>query len=178
MSHDDAKKNKRKEGTRMKLYELANSFNEIFSLLESEDELNFQALEDTLQAIEGDLEQKAGGIAKMIISLQKTAEAFGSESSRLTDKKRSLENKVKWLKDYMMQAMEAISKDKIQTDVGTVCRQKSPAGVSVVNPKDIPQEFWFQPDPELDKGAVLRALKQGVNVLGAELRQGYHLRIR
>ena len=176
--HDDAKKNKRKEGTRMKLYELANSFNEIFSLLESEDGLNFDALEDTLQAIEGDIEQKAGGIAKMIISLQKTAEAFGGEASRLADKKRALENKVKWLKDYMMQAMEAISKDKIKTDVGTVYRQKSPAGVSVVDAKAIPDEFWYQPDPQLDKYSVLSALKRGAQVPGAELHQGYHLRIR
>ena len=162
----------------MKLYELTGAYNDIFGLLETEDELNFQALEDTLQAIEGDLEQKAGGIAKMIISLQKTAEAFGGEAIRLADKKRSLENKVKWLKDYMMQAMEAISKDKIQTDVGTICRQKSPAGVSVIDAKAIPDEFWYQPDPQLDKSSVLSALKRGAQVPGAELHQGYHLRIR
>lgn len=171
-------KNKRKEGTRMKLYELTGSFNEIFSLLESDEEINLDALEDTLQAIEGALEQKAGGIAKMILSLQKTAEAFGSEASRLADKKRAFENKVKWLKDYMMQAMEAVSKDKIQTDVGTISRQKSPASVSVIDAKAIPDEFWYYPDPQLDKAAVMSVLKRGTQVPGAELRQGYHLRIR
>jgi hypothetical protein len=55
----------------MKLYELTGSFNEIFDMLESEDEVNLDALEDTLQALEGAIEQKVTGVAKMIKSWRK-----------------------------------------------------------------------------------------------------------
>lgn len=162
----------------MKLYELTGAFNEIFNMLESDDELNYQALEDTLQAIEGAIEEKAGGIAKMIKSLEAQAEGFDKEAKRLADKKRTVENKIKWLKDYLLQTMEATVKDKIQTDIGTVRRQKSPAGVSVIDPQQIPQNYWYTPEPELDKKLVLADLKKGVNIPGVELRQGYHIRIQ
>ncbi|RJQ25547.1 MAG: hypothetical protein C4589_11155 [Peptococcaceae bacterium] len=164
----------------MKLYELTGAFNEIFDSLESDDELNFQALEDTLQAIEGVIEQKASSIAKIIKSLEKSADAFDSESKRLADKKKSTENKIKWLKDYLLQAMELTAKDKIFTDIGTVARQKSPASVSVLDIEKIPKEYWYIPVPApiLDKKLILDTIKRGTEVPGAALHQGYHIRIR
>lgn len=161
----------------MKLYELTGAFNDIFNLLESDDELNLDALEDTLQSIEGAIEYKASNIVRMILSLEKSAEAFGSEARRLADKAKATENKIKWLKNYLLQAMEATAKDKIQTDVGTISRRKSPASVFVVMEKDIPGKYWYTPPQVLDKKLLLEDLKAGVNVPGAELRQGYHIRI-
>ncbi|CCO08247.1 siphovirus Gp157 family protein [Desulforamulus hydrothermalis] len=162
----------------MKLYEMTGAFNEIFAMMEDGEELNYSTLEDTLQALEGAIEEKVGNIAKMIKSLEVQAEGFDKEAKRLTDKKRTIENKIKWLKEYLLQAMEATAKDKILTDIGTVRRQKSPAGVSVTDPDEIPQNYWFTPEPELDKKLILADLKSGVNIPGVQLRQGYHIRIQ
>jgi len=165
----------------LKLYELTGAFNDIFNLLETEDELDYEALEDTLQALEGAIEQKAGGIAKMVKSLEKAADAYSSEAKRLAEKAKATENKVKWLKDYLLQAMTITGKDKIQTDIGIITRRKSPPSVSVFDPDKIPKKYYFTPPPpppQLDKRAVLEDLKAGVKVLGAELYQGYHIRIQ
>jgi hypothetical protein len=162
----------------LKLYELTGAFNDIFNLLESDDELNFDALEDTLQSLEGAIEYKAGGVAKMIKSLEAEAKGFDEEAKRLAEKKKTAENKAKWLKDYLLQAMEALAKDKIKTDIGTVSRRKSPAGVYVDAEKLIPSRFWYQPEPQLDRRALLEDLKQGIEIPGAALRQGYHIRIQ
>lgn len=163
----------------MKLYELTGAYNEIFDLLESEDDLDYAALEDTLQSIEGVAEHKIGGIVRMILSLQKFTEAFDSEAKRLAKKKKTVDNRIKWLKDYMLQSLEVMAKDKIQTDVGTVSRRKSPPSVLVSDVNKIPANFWHipTPDPQLDKKAVLEDLKLGKNIPGAEIKQSYHIRI-
>lgn len=165
----------------MKLYELTGSFNEIFHMLESEDELNYEALEDTLQALEGAIEQKVTGVVKMLKSLEKTQEAFKSEAQRLADKARVTDNKIKWLKDYLLQTMTATAKDKIITDIGTVSRRKSPPSVNVVDVQKTPIGYFFTPPappPSLDKKLVLEDLKAGVDIPGVELHQGYHIRIQ
>lgn len=165
----------------MKLYELTGVFNEIFESLESDDELNYQALEDTLQAIEGAMEQKAGGYAKIIKSLEKTADAYSSEAKRLAEKAKSTGNKADWLKNHLLQAMETTEKQKITTDIGTVYRWKSPASVNVLSEDLIPRKYWIippAPAPQLDKKMVLNDLKVNGAVPGTEIHQGYHIRIQ
>lgn len=165
----------------MKLYELTGSFNEIFEALETEEELNYQALEDTLQAIEGAIEQKADGIAKVVKSLEKTAEAYSSEAKRLSEKAKSTSNKIDWLKDYLLRAMEATAKQKIPTDIGTVYKWKSPPSVNVLSEDAIPRKYWIippPPAPQLDKKMIIADLKADVGVPGTEIHQGYHIRIQ
>lgn len=165
----------------MKLYEMTGAFNEIFNLLESEDEINYQALEDTLQALEGAIEQKAGGVAKMVKTLEIAAKGFEAESKRLAEKQKTTENKIKWLKDYLLNALEATSKDKVQTDIGTVRRQKNPASVNVLNASLLPFKYLIispPPPPAVDKKAILADIKGGSEVPGVEINQGYHIRIQ
>lgn len=165
----------------MKLYELTGNFNEIFNMLESEDELNYDALEDTLQALEGAIEHKVTGVAKMLKSLEKHQEAFKSEAQRLAGKARTTGDKIGWLKNYLLETLQATAKDKIMTDIGTVSRRKSPPSVNVVDIQKIPKSYFFTPPPPaptLDKRGVLEDLKAGAVIPGVELHQGYHIRIQ
>lgn len=131
----------------MKLYELTESFTQIFDLLESDDDLNYEALEDTLQALEGAIEIKAGGIAKMIKALDGYQNTYTSESKRLAEKARTTGNKITWLKSYLLEAMTAVAKDKIMTDIGTVARQKSPPSVNVLDITKVPEGYFYSPPP-------------------------------
>lgn len=160
---------------------MTGAFNEIFALLQDGEDLNYQALEDTLQALEGAIEEKAGGVAKMIKSLEAASEGFDREAKRLADKKKSTENKITWLKDYLLQALEATAKDKVQTDIGTVRKQKNPASVNVLDASLLPFKYLVispPPPPTVDKKAILNDMKAGVIVPGIELSQGYHIRIQ
>lgn len=161
----------------MKLYELSGAYNDIFQMLESED-VNFQALEDTLQAIEGAAEQKIGGIAKIIKSLEVMAAGFATEAKRLSEKQRTTENRIKWLKEYILSAMEAMAKDKVQTDIGTVRKQKNPTSITVKSEPDIPEVYWLPQPPKLDKAGIMADLKEGHIIPGVSVKQGYHIRIQ
>ncbi len=163
----------------MKLYELTGSFNEIFNLL-NDDEVDLQVLEDTLQSIEGAMEVKAGGYIKIIKSLEAMANGYSTEAKRLAERAKVTENRIKWLKESLLLAMEATAKDNIFTDVGTVRRQKSPASVKVIDQNAIPNNFWYTPvpAPQLDKNLIKEVIKAGIDIPGVEIRQGYHIRIQ
>ncbi|ABO51129.1 siphovirus Gp157 family protein [Desulforamulus reducens MI-1] len=164
----------------MKLYELTGTFNEIFNLLNDED-VDLQVLENTLQSIEEAFEVKVGGVAKIIKSLEVSGEGFEREAKRLADKKKATENRIKWLKDYLLRALETTAKDKVQTDIGTVRRQKNPASVNVLDASLLPFKYLVispPPPPAVDKKAILDDIKRGAEVPGAEIHQGYHIRIQ
>jgi len=63
-------------------------------------------------------------------------------------------------------------KGALRCPLGTVGLNATPAKAIPTNEALIPAEFWTQPAPELDKKALLAALKAGVTVPGAELSNG------
>jgi len=162
------------------LYQLTAGFNEIFDLLEYEEAIDLAVLEDTLQSIEAAIEVKFGNVAKIIKTLEAEAKAYEAEAKRLSSKKSAAETRITWLKNYLLQSLEQTKKDKIATDIGTVRRQKNPGSVNVLDADKIPAEFYFTPVPvkQLLKQELLDKLKAGEKIAGAELKQGYHIRIQ
>ena len=162
----------------MKLYEMTDAINEIYELLCSEEDtgIDVQTLEDTLWAVEGAMEYKIENIAKLILSLKADAEGYTKEYKRLHAKSQAVNNRVDWLKNYVLQAMQSAGKEKINTAIGTVARQKSPARLEITG--DVPEAYYYLPAPCIDKDKITRELKAGKAVSNAMLTQGYHLRIR
>ncbi|MHB1651415.1 MAG: siphovirus Gp157 family protein [Desulfitobacteriaceae bacterium] len=164
----------------IKLYELTNDFNAIFELIDSED-FDLSVLEDTLQAVEGNIEVKVEGTIRMLKNWEAQAAAMEAEEKRLKDSRKALENRIDHIKDYVLQNMELMGKDKIPTSIGNVCRQKNPPSIDVVDMRVIPETYIYIPpvEPKVDKKAIMERFKAtGEMVLGTRLVQGFHLRIR
>lgn len=164
----------------MKLYELTQDFNELFELIDSED-FDLETLEDTIQGIEGNIEIKVENIARMIRNWEAQAVAMEAEEKRLRESKKALENRVIRMKDYVLESMSVMGKDKITTAIGNVCRQKNPPSVEVFDMRMVPEAFIYVPpvEPRVDKKAILDTYKMsGQEVQGTRVVQGYHLRIR
>lgn len=87
----------------MKLYDLTNNYRELQMMIE--DGVDPSALEDTLQAIEESIQDKAQNIALLIRNLEADTEAIKLEEKRLADRRRAVENNCKSLKDYLYQQM-------------------------------------------------------------------------
>lgn len=79
----------------MKLYDLTNNYCELQMMIE--DGVDPSALEDTLQAIEESIEDKAQNIALLIRNLEADTEAIKLEEKRLADRRRAVENNCKSL---------------------------------------------------------------------------------
>lgn len=157
----------------MKLYELNEAFQNIQTLIEEGEE----GLEDTLESINLAIEDKLENIAKVIRNLEAEVNAFREEEKRLAERRKSIENNIRHLKQYAENSLIVIGKRKVKTGLFTFSIQKNPPSVQVYNETIIPKKYFIT-EPKLDKKKVQEAIKNGEVIAGVELKQTESLRIR
>lgn len=158
----------------MKLYELSQAYQ---NLLDMQDELDKQTFADTLESIQDEIEYKAENTAKMIRAMEAETKALKEEEERLARRRKTIESRIRWLKEYLIENLEMAGKDRIKGKHLSVRIQKSPPSVNILDESAIPKEFYVEQDPKLNKKALIDALKNGGKITGAELIQKRSLRI-
>lgn len=161
----------------MKLYELTQNYLNLQELLENE-EIPKEMVTEALDNVGEELEAKAENIAKLIKTLEVDITGYKAEELRLALKRKSLENRVKSLKEYLDNAMKITGKTKFKGQLFSFSIQKNPPSVNVVDEKLIPEEYFIPQEPALDKKRLLTDMKNGIEVQGAEIKQTESLRIR
>lgn len=159
----------------MKLYELTNDYLEVLALAE---EAESQVLRDTLESIESVFDDKAENIAKVVKTLDANTQAIKAEIQRLQERKSTMENNIKGIKEYLQQEMERSGKTRIKGTLFTISIQKNPPSVRVTDEKRIPEIYFIPQEPKLSKEEIKKVLKGGGEVEGAELVQTEGVRIR
>lgn len=157
------------------LYELTGEYLALMDLAEDADP---DVLRDTLEGIEGEIEDKADNYAKVVRSLEGEVNALEEEIARLQSKRKVLVSNIQSIKSNLERCMIATDKKKIKTLLFSFNIQKNPPTVNIKDSSKIPEEFWKQKEPELDKAALKIFLKEHGNTEYAELVQGESLRIR
>lgn len=162
------------------LYQLTDNYREALDVLtDPEADLPIEAINDTLEALEGELEDKAINVTKFLRNMEATAEAIKAAEADMAKRRKALENRVKWLKDYLKTNMEACDISKIECPYFKLSIQKNPPAVNILDEVAIPEQFkekvvtW-----KIHKNAIKDALKAGNNVPGAKLVSGTRLIIR
>lgn len=159
----------------MKLYELTNDFRQVQALIEDGGE----GLEDTLEAINLAIEDKLENIAKVIKNLEADVDGFKQEEKRLADRRQSIENNIKNLKQYAENTMIVTGNKKIKVGLFTFAIQKNPPSVEIANEDLIPEKYKKTVTiTTIVKKDLLDALKEGQVIEGATIKQGKSLRIR
>ena len=159
----------------MKLYELAQNYAQ---LMEMAEEMESDALVDTLEALQDAIEDKAENIAKLIKNLEADAKIIKEEEKRLAERRQSIEKKIDRLKQYLQEQLEVAGLQRVKRPTITVAIQNNPPSVKVVDEKLIPSEFMIPQPAQIDKKAILERLKNGETVPGCELKQTKGVRIR
>lgn len=161
----------------MTIYELTQEYLQLLAL--AEDELTDpQTLDDTMEAIQGEIEDKADGYAKIMLQLYAQSDGLDKEIKRLTEKKRAIDNNAKQLKNRLQQAMEATGKTKFKTDLFSFGIQKNPVALVIDDAEKIPEEFLIAQAPKVDNAGIKAALKAGQEFDWRHLSQSESLRIR
>lgn len=164
----------------MNLYELTEQYAVLQDMM-YDPEADEQTVRDTMEAVWGEIEDKADGYAKIILGMKYDIEALQAEERRLQARRQSLDSRQKWLKENLMANMEAIGKTKIKTALFTVSIQKNGGKEPLVidgTIEDIPGKFLIPQPPVVDNDAV-RALLIEKQVDWAHLEpRGVHLGIR
>ncbi|CDQ22620.1 siphovirus Gp157 family protein [Halobacillus karajensis] len=156
------------------LYELHGNYLELQQMIED----GHEGLEDTLQSIEDAIPVKLENTARIIRNLEAENEMYKAEEKRLADRRKSNENSIKRLKEGIQMVMESSGNKKVKTPLFSFGIQNNPPSVHVTDDTAIPKDFFIPVDPKLDKKMILKLLKEGNQVPGAELKQSESLRIR
>ena len=159
----------------MKLYELARSYAE---LLDRAEEMESEALVDTLASLQDAIEDKAENIAKFIRNLEADAKIIREEEQRLTERRRAIEAKVDKLKMYLQEQLETAGLQKVKRPTITVAIQANPPSVDVIDETLIPADFLIPQPAKVDKKSILERLKKGEAIPGVTLKQTKGVRIR
>ena len=158
-----------------KLYELTTGYKNIEYLIEMGE--STEELEAVLNSIGGEIEDKAENIAKIIKNNEADIKAFKEEEKRIAERRKTLENDVKRLKEYLYNNMKLTGKTKFKRGTFSFNIDKNPASVEITNADIISSDYKTYTEV-LDRKAILQDLKDGKDVQGAILKQGESLRIR
>ena len=161
----------------MTLYELTGQYQELLDMAEAED-VDPQVIADTMEAVGGEIEDKAEGYACIIKQLEADAVALKTEEERLAARRKSVENNIRNMKETLQNAMYATGKTKFKTNLFSFGIQKNPASLFIADMDMVPGRFMV-PQPDLpDKAAIKEYLKENGDQSWAQLTQGESLRIR
>lgn len=162
------------------LYEIVATYREAADKLADLD-LDPQTLEDTLESLSGELEEKATNTAMLIRNLEASANAIKDAEAQMAARRKALENRAARIKDYVLANMMIAGIQKIECPYFKLAVRENPAAVEVFEPGLIPAEFMRQPEPPppaVDKKAIGEALKAGKEVPGCKLTKGVRLEIK
>lgn len=93
------------------LYELTSEMQELMDWM-NDPETDPEAIADTLEGLQFELEKKAEGYCKVIRQLEADAQMYKAEAARFTQKQALAENNAKFMKEKLKNAMVATGNEK------------------------------------------------------------------
>ena len=138
------------------LYELADRYrfleSEVRELELTPGDDGNQIIFAALNAIKDKLDNKVENIGKFILSLKASVAGIEAEEHRLSDRKTAINQRIDWLKNYLLNEMTVAKIDKVKRDIFTVSLRTNPPSVHVLDETIIPKEYQhiipesWQPD--------------------------------
>ncbi len=157
------------------LYDIESDFLALYELATTEGDE--QAFLDTLEALKGELEVKAGGYVHVIKQLEMEADECDKVIDAFKAKKATRANNIKRMKEALMQAMDIAGVDKLPAGEYTLKIAKN-GGVQPLVLGDVPDNYMkVKLEPDTDK--IRKALNDGEDLGFAHLEErGRHLNIK
>lgn len=132
---------------------------------------------DTLSGIEEEFDVKAENVAAYIKGLKAEADALKAEGAALNRRQKAKENQIERLKAYLLENMQLINRQKIDTPRARLSIRTNAESVQFADENEFitrcelagADDFLRYKKPEIDKTEVKAALKRGERIEGARL---------
>lgn len=162
------------------LYQITQDYLQIMSMME-DPELDPKTLADTMEGIEGELEDKADNYARVMKNMEADLNGIKAEIDRLSTRKKTIENNIKRMKEALQFSMETTGKTKFKTELFSFGIRKNAPAVIMDEPyiENVPERFLKYSDPTINRTAIKEAIQNGEDLEGlAHLEQSSSLSIR
>lgn len=165
----------------MKLYEIAKDYLSFMEAVEN-GEIPEEAIADTLEAIEGEIEIKADNIACILKSLEAEATALKAEETKLAERRKAKERTYDRLKTYLADTLQAIGLYKMESARNKISFRKSET-VEVADgfiewAQENRDDLLTYAQPKANLTAIKKLLKDGEEVAGAQLITKQNIQIK
>lgn len=121
----------------LSLYQITNNFTAIMEQEEITPELK-EILQKELAEL---LQQKSQNVIGYTRNIELTIEAMKTEEKRISEQRKTLENKLDKFKQYVKDCMEQNGIQKVDTGIGSLTISKNPISVEILNEEEVPKEF-------------------------------------
>lgn len=154
------------------LYEIKEQYETLLNAI-AEGEIPEEAITDTLESVESEFSEKADNIACYIKSIYAEAEAIKEEAAVLTERAKIKEHKAEKLKEYLLSAMKAFKKDKIETSRNVIKVGICPPSVFIASENESKFIVWAknnnknlitEKSPSINKTEIKKLLKNNEEV--------------
>ncbi len=163
----------------LSLYELSQEFASLeAALLESMDDETGEIDESFIEQLnesEIAFKEKAVNVAKYIKNLQANSEGIKLAIQKQQKRKRSMDNMIHRLKQYLIESMDKVGVDSIDGEV-PLKTKINPPKLIIDNEYEI-EDDYFEWQRVLNKSKYKDALNQGVESKGGHLEQGRSIKI-
>lgn len=160
------------------LYELTEDYLELLAMAE-DPETDEQCFIDTLEGIDGALEDKADNYVKIMKQLETNEAGLDAEIKRLQARKDAMKKKSETMKKSLQSMMEATGKEKFKTELFSYNIQNNPPKLILTcDENDIPIQYLIAQDPKIDRTKIKNDIKSGMDIDFAHLESDRSLRIR
>lgn len=137
------------------------------------DDLPPDAIRDTLEAMQGSIQEKALSLANWALDMDGDIGKIDAEIERLKSRKTAIANRRESLNEYLRANMLATGIKKIQCPLFTITIVDGRESVAISDESQIPDEFMrVKTDISPDKSAIAKAIKDGIDIPGASLQRG------
>ena len=164
----------------MTIYEITNDYLQLMQMME-DPELDPKTLADTMEGIEGELEDKADNYARVMKNMEADLNGIKAEIERLSTRKKTIENNIKRMKEALQFSMETTGKTKFKTELFSFGIRKNAPAVIMDEPyiENVPERFLKYSDPTINRTAIKEAIQNGEDLEGlAHLESSTSLSIR
>ena len=155
------------------LYEMTDQVKQLLEMLENDD-IDEQSFNDTVEAM--GVNEKIEGYCQIINQLEAYLPMFDDEIKRLTAKKKTVDNRIAWLKGQLLHFYICNGRKKLTAGTFTVSSRTS-RSVDIQDESQIPQEY-LKAKWSPDKTAIKEALNNGVEVKGTIIKESESVQIK
>lgn len=162
----------------MHLYDYTNQYQK--ALVELDDlDLPDNVVEDTLNALVGDFEEKTKNVVAYMRNLAVDVDAMKNAEKLIKERRQRVERRVQWTNNYILTNMLINNITSITCPYFSIKTRKNPHAVNITSTDDIPDQYITEEMVlKIDKKKIKEDLLAGREVAGAEVTQGWRLDIK
>ena len=165
------------------LYQLTHDFAVLRDLEATADTSDIQpeAILDALEAIEGELIDKATSVAKLARNLETTGKAIREAAAAMLERAERVERRADSVRAWLLLCMQREGIKKIEAPEFRIAVRDNPGRVIIDDEQTLPLEWYIKPNPpppRIDKMRIRKALLDGETVPGCHLFADQRLEIK